>query len=102
MKYFLLCSFILYCTLLQAKNFESRSHTVSGSVSGIVWHDENINGMIDQGEDVFPQIPVFLFTCTGQFTDAVLTQNDGSFTFSGIPNENYKIFVSTSGINSFY
>lgn len=102
MKYYLLCSFILYCTLLQAKNFESRLHNVSGSVSGIVWHDENINGMIDQGEGVFSQIPVFLFTCTGQFADAILTQNDGSFTFSGISNGNYKIFVSTSGINSFY
>ena len=72
------------------------------NLSGVIWFDQNINGMIDESEFPLSNIPVLLFTCNGQFINAVVSQSNGSFVFNNVPNGSYKIYVSFANAGNFF
>lgn len=80
-------------------NISSMSSPLAGAdITGTIWYDLNMNGMKDTGEDVFPNIPVLLYRCDGLFIESVLSQPDGSYAFTDIPNGSYKVFVARESL----
>ncbi|MBK9255344.1 MAG: T9SS type A sorting domain-containing protein [Saprospiraceae bacterium] len=73
-----------------------------GSVDGFVWFDSNVNGYFDIGEDGIANVPVFLFTCSGQFIASTISDSDGSYDFSDIEDGSYKVFFNKSGLPNNY
>ena len=71
-------------------------------IAGKVWFDTNANGLIDPLENTFPNIPVFLITCSGQFVQATQTNGTGDYGFTNVADGNYKLFFNTSGLSSTY
>jgi len=72
------------------------------NIAGKVWFDANANGLIDPQENIFPNIPVFLITCSGQFIQATQTDLNGDYVFNNVVDGNYKLFFNTSGLSSQY
>ena len=72
------------------------------NISGSVWFDADANGLIDPQENTFPNIPVFLITCSGQFLQATQTDPNGNYAFTNVTDGNYKLFFNTSGVGSQY
>ncbi|MBP6569321.1 MAG: hypothetical protein KA270_19250, partial [Saprospiraceae bacterium] len=64
-------------------------------IAGKVWFDTNANGLIDPLENTFPNIPVFLITCSGQFVQATQTNGTGDYGFTNVADGNYKLFFNT-------
>jgi len=67
-----------------------------------VWFDADANGLINPLETTFPNIPVFLITCAGQFIEATQTDVNGDYVFVDIVDGNYKLFFTTSGLSTQY
>ncbi len=79
-----------------------KSSLAGSDISGHIWYDINMDGIRDVSESPFSNIPVLLYTCNGIFHASVLSQSDGSYSFTNIPDGNYKIFVSLAGIGNSY
>lgn len=94
MKYLYVFFIVNFACLFCANN----SLTASGTIYGYVWEDENVNGRFDESESTFANVPVFLFTCTGQYVNAILTDAGGFFQFENVDNDTYRLFVNTTGI----
>lgn len=72
------------------------------NISGSVWFDTNANGLIELQENTFPNIPVFLITCSGQFVQATQTDPNGDYEFNNVSDGSYKVFFNTSVLGSQY
>ncbi len=72
------------------------------SITGKVWFDADVNGLIDPLETSFSNIPVLLITCAGQFVEATQTDLNGEYIFNEVADGNYKLFFSTSSLNGTY
>lgn len=82
--------------------FEENHGTSAANISGVVWYDQNINGMIDDNEPALANIPVLLFTCNGQFVNATTTLNNGTYAFGNVPNGSYKIYASLANTGNLF
>lgn len=65
-------------------------------ISGKVWLDLDADGILEMGETGQVGIPVFLITCSGQFIQSSVTDNNGDYSFPGVTDGNYKLFFNTS------
>jgi hypothetical protein len=83
---------------LYAVNMEA----LVADISGVVWYDQNINGMIDASEFSLPNIPVLLFTCNGQFVNATISQANGTYSFNDVPKGSYKIYASLANTGNLF
>ena len=81
---------------------KSNDAILIANLSGVVWFDQNINGMVEEFEFPMPNVPVLLFTCNGQFVNATVSQNNGTYTFNNIPNGSYKVYVSLVNLGNFF
>lgn len=95
MKYFHVFVLVIFACFFYANN----TLLASGTITGYVWEDENVNGHLEEGEPTFDNVPIFLFTCSGQYVDAILTDQNGFYQFENIANNSYRIFVSTAGLS---
>ena len=71
-------------------------------IYGLVWFDDNADGMVDPGENGITGVPVFLFTCSGAFVQSTLTDINGEYFFDNLPDGSYKVFFNKSGLPSNY
>ncbi|MAS96538.1 MAG: hypothetical protein CMO55_25395 [Verrucomicrobiales bacterium] len=71
-----------------------------GVVSGVVYEDENGNGVMDGGEKVVPGAKVVLFSFPEEEElETVTSGPDGSYTFGAVPPGEYQIQITfPSGI----
>jgi hypothetical protein len=71
-----------------------------GSLSGILWDDQNDNQSIDSFEQRFDKVPVTLYVgnCGGLDSDKVYTQNDGSYKFSDLPPGDYCLRIDVADL----
>ena len=83
-------------------NYSENGPYADSEISGIVWYDLDMDGNIDSDETGMPNIPVLLYTCNGIFVTSVITDVDGSYSFSEIDDGSYKIFVSLAGLGNDY
>jgi len=68
------------------------------SISGIVYHDENNNGVRDSGEAGIGGVEVRLVNASGQVVGTQITDSQGSYSFTGLRAGNYSIIeVQPSG-----
>lgn len=66
----------------------------TGFIGDLVWLDEDRNGIQDEGENGFPQVRVELFKeGEVELLASTLTDNDGIYSFTNLPPENYYIKV---------
>lgn len=75
------------------------------SVSGIVWAENDRNGEYKQGEEpVIPNVTVQLVSGNGSVVQTATTGASGQYTFTGIPEGQYKIVfnVPTGTISGSY
>lgn len=68
------------------------------SVSGVLWHDSNTDGMKDEQEKVIENYPVFLYQ-DGQLVAETVTNSDGYYCFELLSAGVYKVVVTTQTIN---
>ncbi|MEZ5536233.1 MAG: SdrD B-like domain-containing protein [Thiolinea sp.] len=66
---------------------------LAGSVSGVVWDDENADGVRDPGEPVFPGVTVTLIDGDGNET-TVQTDPNGAYNFPDLIPGDYTVVVS--------
>lgn len=83
-------------------NYSENGPYADSEISGIVWYDLNMDGNKDSDETGMPNIPVLLYTCNGIFVTSVITDVDGSYSFSEIDDGSYKLFVSLAGLGNDY
>ncbi|MBC7884897.1 MAG: hypothetical protein H7X99_05445 [Saprospiraceae bacterium] len=74
----------------------------NSDINGLVWFDQNADGIIDMSEPVLGGVPVFLITCSGQFISSTITLVNGYYSFDDIPDGGYKVFFNKSGLPSNY
>ncbi|MBN1324416.1 MAG: DUF11 domain-containing protein, partial [Methanotrichaceae archaeon] len=70
----------------------------TSKISGLAWKDISIDGILDEGEPVFPEVAVALFTSDGRYLAHTFTGPDGSYSFTGlIPGIYYLTFSAPEG-----
>ncbi|MCX7832025.1 MAG: carboxypeptidase regulatory-like domain-containing protein, partial [Actinobacteria bacterium] len=62
-------------------------------IAGIVFLDENLNGVYDPGEAFIPGITVYLYDSEGNLIDSVITGPDGSYLFDDLMPGTYRISI---------
>ncbi len=88
--------------LILTESSEPERILAGAEISGTIWLDLNMDGIRDGSEDGMPNIPVMLYRCNGIFITSTVSQADGSYVFTDIPDETYKIVVSISGLGDGY
>ncbi|SOE20525.1 hypothetical protein SAMN06298216_1014 [Spirosomataceae bacterium TFI 002] len=74
-----------------------------GEISGVLWNDENDNGINDSGESVNPNVWVYLWE-TGiagnliEIKDSVQTTSIGTYVFDNLPYGNYVVAIKTQSV----
>jgi hypothetical protein len=74
----------------------------TGSIGGIVWIDNNRNGIKDKNEKGLPWVTVDLFNCTGTWLGYTLSDADGNYRFSDLEEGEYKLQFSLIDNNAVY
>lgn len=64
------------------------------SISDRLWYDADRDGLFDAGESGIGGVAVNLLDEDGNVIATVITNPDGTFTFSGVPNGNYTIQIA--------
>lgn len=79
---------------------ENPDPTYNNKISGIIWEDENKNGMYDSNEKLFEGIEVLLLNMTTNefYNQNVKTNESGIYTFTNVPKGTYSVvFLYDSG-----
>ncbi len=66
-----------------------------GTIGDLVWIDSNSNGLRDDGENGIPYITMLLYT-NGTLIATNVTDSDGYYLFTGLPDGTYKVVVATN------
>ena len=65
------------------------------TLGGLVWHDSNDNGLVDQGETGIEGVSVQLCLLNGTVVTTVTTDVDGSYEFTNLPAALYRVKINT-------
>ncbi len=68
-------------------------YKLTGTVKGIVWMDENKNGIRDQNEPTKSNVVIFLFNKNKIFIKSVKTSENGVYTFKNLESGQYYCLV---------
>ena len=66
----------------------------AGNIGGSVWNDVNKNGRQDAGEPGLPGVSVDLLDASGNIIATTTTDQNGNYTFPGLPPGMYSVKVS--------
>ena len=61
-------------------------------VSGRLWNDANVNGVIDSGESGIPGVTVVLYDVANNSCQSVSTDSNGHYSFTGLADGDYRIY----------
>ena len=77
---------------LELKRFDNEEYVRLKNlpITGTVWLDENLNGLIDEGERKLPGVKVALFDDTNGKKTTVTTDNDGKYIFIETNGESFR------------
>lgn len=64
------------------------------SISGLVWTDENCNGLFDSDEIPLSGLPVVLFDGVDNLVATTLSDADGYYEFDGLISNTYSVWLS--------
>lgn len=65
-----------------------------GQISGIIWVDENENGIRNSNEEILSDLEVFLLDTSENIIDSIITDSLGFYLFNNITLGSYKIVVN--------
>lgn len=90
------------------------TQVVSRSISGVVWHDKNLNGIRDEGEPLLENVEATLFKkgaddayaicekdVTGKDISPVTTGTDGAYSFDMLAEGDYIVAFSGAALEKF-
>ncbi|MEM8688473.1 MAG: SdrD B-like domain-containing protein [Pseudomonadota bacterium] len=72
-----------------------------GSISGMVWVDENNNGLQDNGEAGTPHVRVQLKDANDRLLNEAISESDGTYRFDHLPQGDYTIIFRDIGLLEF-
>ncbi|MBA3013422.1 MAG: hypothetical protein FP815_00510, partial [Desulfobulbaceae bacterium] len=75
----------------QAKGYVWATPTTA--IGDLIWHDENGNGIQDDGEAGMPDVPVKLQDCNSNTITTTTTNSNGHYLFSGLLPGNYQTLI---------
>ena len=88
-------SFVLHVgekrTTLDAGIFKPTSKPNLGSIGGIVWHDENHNGILEEGEKGVQGIKVSLYDANDMQVNSTTTDKNGRYNFDNLTPGSYHL-----------
>ena len=64
-------------------------YKVSTSVNGVVWKDNNINGIKDVGDTFIPDVVIFIFDKNNIFVKSTKSNQDGSYSLKNLDSGQY-------------
>src|SRR5436305_12192328 len=67
-----------------------------GTVSGVAFHDDNRNGVLDSGESPMSGQTLYLYDSTGSYLGATTTDSTGSYSFTGLADGSYRVDYSSA------
>ncbi len=76
----------------QSADVRSEQHSYGNAISGVIWLDENEDGLMDEDEPVISDFPVRLYQ-DDQLIDEVKTDADGSYQFEDLEPGEYVLEV---------
>jgi hypothetical protein len=97
--YFLTMALLAALILLLSSVNPLRAETEAqlGTIAGVVWFDQNRNGIFDADEPLMPNYPVYLQGIgqdqPGALVARAMTNDAGSFTFANIQCGDYRLYV---------
>ncbi len=84
-------------TVRQALEAEFRFVSFPGGIAGVLYRDENANGVFDEGDTPAPGIPVAVYagsTAEGEPVDETTTSDQGAYAFDGLRPGTYTVVFS--------
>ncbi len=84
-------------TLARAEGSPSTGKKLTGTIGDFVWRDLNSNGIQDGGEPGLSNVYVELQTSAGGWVNAVFTDGNGAYSFTGVAPGTYKIKFANPG-----
>jgi hypothetical protein len=66
---------------------------LTGTISDLVWEDDNWNGLQDDGESGVPGVEVHLLSSDGEGIDSTITDETGLYSFKGVQAGDYTLKV---------
>ena len=63
------------------------------SISDRLWFDSNNNGLLDTGEPGIKEVTIVLLDSSGNVKGSTLSDVNGNFSFTGVPNGSYTIRI---------
>ncbi len=70
---------------------------MTGSIGDFVWRDQNSNGIQDGGEPGLANVYVELQTAAGGWVNAVFTNANGAYSFTGVAPGSYRVKFANPG-----
>lgn len=89
--------FALIVLLSSVNPLRAETEAQLGTITGVVWFDQNRNGVLDADEPVMTNHPVFLQGIgedqPGALVARVTTDDAGNFTFANLQCGDYRLYV---------
>ncbi len=63
----------------------------TGSLGDLVWHDENVNGLQDEGEEGLANLSLSLFNYNNEPIASTTTDGNGKYVFTDLEKGNYRV-----------
>ena len=70
----------------------------NNSISGTIFRDEARNGVKDPSDPRFPSVKVTLLDENGNVVETTITDSNGAYKFSHLPDGKYRVKVDTTGV----
>ncbi|MGL6200618.1 MAG: SdrD B-like domain-containing protein, partial [Lachnospiraceae bacterium] len=88
----------------QSEESESQAQSNAGSISGMLWHDQNSDGIRDDGEAGIASYPVYLYEegDMGNAVQMVTTDGDGGYAFTDVETGVYVVGVKSNELGTDY
>ena len=81
--------------LVATKTSINEQYVIDNAISGIMWEDENKDGLLDSNEKRISNITVVLVNADTNEEITTTTNSDGSYKFSGVKEGTYYVKVPT-------
>ena len=70
------------------------------TITGFVFQDNNLNGIYDDGDNVFPAVTIHIEAVDSDSALSVAVSTTGYFEVDGLDSDNYVVYAEYHGYNS--
>ncbi len=80
--------------------WDAGMYECDNSIGDFVWHDANVNGLQDAGEEGIENVIIKLLDENGDFLNSTTTDANGFYSFTGLPNGTYTVKVASDNFGN--